>query len=285
MVINMDKTKQETDIQILRLTRGAKISCDSGRYIFLLFTEGTGYVRHSDTIYDAESSDCIILHGEDSIYLSPSHFKACTVYYLTFQKDQVLSSRLPVGCADLIQAFLPAAAAILSLNGKSLGVVSNLFDTCQLLAADRLPYAGYLLNQTISMLILYLARLYDVSNIRQKKSRGSSPHTLMTEQVCQYVRQNYSSSLSLPELAELVHTNPSYLSRVFKQSTGISLVSYITRIRIEAAKKMLTDTDELVVDIASACGYNYVPHFNKIFKKMTGMTPVQYKKLNQKSVF
>lgn len=281
----MDKTTQETNIQILRLTRGVKVIADRDSYIFLLFTEGTGYVRHNDTIYDAEASDCIILRGEDSIYLSPSHIKTCTVYYLTFYENQLFSPGLLPGCAELIRSFLPASAAVLPLIGESLNVVTNLFSTCRLIADDKLPYARHLISQTIGVLVLYLARLYNVSNISHKKSREPAPHTIMTEQVCQYVRQNYSAPVSLSTLAELVHTNPSYLSRVFKESTGISLVSYINQVRIEAAKYMLTDTDELVVDIASACGFNYVPHFNKIFKKMTGMSPVQYKKANQKPVF
>ncbi len=276
---------KKSSIQTLRLTRGTKIMADRDCYIFLLFTEGAGYVRHNDTIYDADASDCIILHGEDSIFLSPSHFKACTVYYLTFYKDQILPHRLPSGCLDLVSSFLSSSAVVLPLSSKSFDIVSNLYNTCRLLADDNLPYAGYLTHEAAGVLIFYLARLYDTSNIRRRKSREHSPHTVMSEQICQYIRQNYSAPISLPSLADLVHTNPSYLSRVFKESTGISLVSYINHVRIEAAKYLLSDTDELVVDIASACGFNYVPHFNKIFKKMTGMTPVQYKKANQKPAF
>ena len=131
-----------------------------------------------------------------------------------------------------------------------------------------------------------MERLAILKPEKRQDSREFFSRSILTEQVKYLIRQNYSESLSLSDIAASVFANPSYLSRVFKEETGIPLSHYINQVRIQNAMVLLEDTEELIIDIAVACGYNYIPHFNRVFKEHTGMTPGAYRKsrrINRKS--
>ncbi len=94
----------------------------------------------------------------------------------------------------------------------------------------------------------------------------------------EYILQNYSDpDLSLGTVAEHAYLNPSYLSKLYKTETGESFVEYLTRVRIEAAKRLLKESNEKVSDIGARVGYLNAQYFCTIFKKNTGLSPVEYR--------
>ncbi|MCD8230763.1 MAG: PocR ligand-binding domain-containing protein [Clostridiales bacterium] len=93
-----------------------------------------------------------------------------------------------------------------------------------------------------------------------------------------YISTNFASPLTLEEVATHVHLNPSYFSRIFKQSLGLSFKEYLTQVRIEEAKRLLDHTEYSLLDIAIAVGFDNQSYFTSVFKKNTGLTPGQYRK-------
>lgn len=83
--------------------------------------------------------------------------------------------------------------------------------------------------------------------------------------------------ITLIRLAELVHFNPSYLSRLFKQVVGMNISDYISDIRVKKAKQMLAKKDRKINTVAEALGYGTATNFTRFFKKMTNMTPQEYR--------
>ncbi len=83
--------------------------------------------------------------------------------------------------------------------------------------------------------------------------------------------------VSLIRLAEIVYFNPSYLSRLFKQVTGTNLSDYISDCRIRKAKKLLENPDFKIHEISEAVGYLSATNFARFFKKVTSMTPQEYR--------
>lgn len=92
----------------------------------------------------------------------------------------------------------------------------------------------------------------------------------------EFLNQNYSQNISTNDLAEYMHLNPSYLSKIFKQEIGTTVTKYITNLRILKAKQMLNSGNFSISEIATATGFNDYFYFLKTFKKITGMTPHQY---------
>ncbi len=88
-----------------------------------------------------------------------------------------------------------------------------------------------------------------------------------------YVQTHYSEPISLERIAADVGYSPSYLSRTFKEKTGMNLVSFINKVRIDAAMSDLRTTDYSVSDVARRCGFESVGYFTRVFKKVAGVTP------------
>lgn len=96
-----------------------------------------------------------------------------------------------------------------------------------------------------------------------------------------YIKAHLEQDLSLVKLAELVHFNPSYLSRLFKRVMEENLTDYINRMRIERAIELLLDRDMKVQQAATTVGFVSVSYFNRVFKKVIGCTPQVYRDAQQ----
>lgn len=107
-------------------------------------------------------------------------------------------------------------------------------------------------------------------------SGKSSQSTI--EQVIQIIRESPPSDISLTEVAARVHMNPSYLSQYFKQQTGSRFVDYVVAIRMEEAKMLVSRTSMRISEIAERLGYSDIAYFSNTFKKLTGRTPLEFRK-------
>lgn len=72
------------------------------------------------------------------------------------------------------------------------------------------------------------------------------------------------------------------MNQMFKQETGETLLEYMTKVRVEKAKGLLTDTDRKVLDITTAVGYNHETYFRNVFKHYTGLTPKEYREKSKR---
>lgn len=94
---------------------------------------------------------------------------------------------------------------------------------------------------------------------------------------CVFIDENYNNNISLEQVADYVGLNPSYFSKLFKETTGISFVKYLEKIRMEEAINMIVNTDMMLSEIGLKIGYNSPNYFSKVFKKFTGLTPDSYR--------
>lgn len=94
-----------------------------------------------------------------------------------------------------------------------------------------------------------------------------------------YINEHYASAVSLEEVSSIVGFNATYFSTLFKKETGMNFLEYVTAARIKAAKQQLSDSRKSILDISHEVGYNDFKHFAKQFKKITGLSPSEYRKL------
>jgi two-component system response regulator YesN len=100
------------------------------------------------------------------------------------------------------------------------------------------------------------------------------------EHVKRWISANYNQHAELNMLANMVFLTPSYLSKLFKQEIGLTLTEYITEIRIKKAKQLLRNEPNMKVHtIGAEVGYPDPAYFNKLFKRVVGITPSEYKKI------
>ena len=96
------------------------------------------------------------------------------------------------------------------------------------------------------------------------------------------ISYDLTADLTLNNMANQLNVNPSYLSSLFKKECGCTLTEYVNNKRIEYSLGLLRKTDKLVHEIAFDCGIQDTNYFIKLFKKITGQTPSQYRKHNRK---
>ena len=93
----------------------------------------------------------------------------------------------------------------------------------------------------------------------------------------EYVAKNFSREISAESVAEIVGISPYFFSRIFREKTGESFVEYITRVRMEAAARLLLDPVLSIKEVCASCGYIDPNYFGRLFRKQFGMLPEEYK--------
>ncbi|MDD3198659.1 MAG: helix-turn-helix transcriptional regulator, partial [Eubacteriales bacterium] len=100
----------------------------------------------------------------------------------------------------------------------------------------------------------------------------------LVEQARTYLEENYcDSSISLESAAERIALSPQYLSRIFSNQMGKTYIDYLTDLRIRRAMELLRKTDRSIKEISNDVGYGDPNYFSRIFKKITGKTPSEYR--------
>jgi AraC-like DNA-binding protein/ligand-binding sensor protein len=92
-----------------------------------------------------------------------------------------------------------------------------------------------------------------------------------------YIFEHLSEDLSLGQVAKAVNASSFYFCKLFKKSVGINFIDYISNLRIDKAKNLLLNPNCLVSEIAFEVGFQSLTHFNRVFKKLTGVSPSKYR--------
>jgi two-component system response regulator YesN len=97
------------------------------------------------------------------------------------------------------------------------------------------------------------------------------------EDIVSYVEKYYMEELSLEKLSNVFFLSREHISRKFKQKTGMLLSKYVTKLRTDQAKRWLRETEKSIYSISLMLGYQDEKYFSKLFKKVVGMTPFEYR--------
>lgn len=139
--------------------------------------------------------------------------------------------------------------------------------------------AGPLYGESLGVALAhYLIRRYSVRAPRVRQYHGGMP-TARLNRVLDFMRQNFARETRLWELAELAGMSPHYFCDLFKKSTGFSPHQYLLRYRIEHAKTFLRSSQFGISQVAKATGFVDQSHFTKVFRRIFGVTPTQFRQM------
>lgn len=119
-----------------------------------------------------------------------------------------------------------------------------------------------------------------LASISYRSQKTKNTHRL--NMVLDYVMDHYNEELTLEKIASHISMNKNAFCRFFKTGTHKNLFTVINEVRIGKACQHLTETDMNVLQVCFASGYNNISNFNKVFKDITGMTPLSYRKQMKK---
>ena len=115
--------------------------------------------------------------------------------------------------------------------------------------------------------------------IAENEKRLGGINSVQIEETVRYISAHYSENLKLKDMAERVYISPQYLSGLFKKEMNMTISDYIAKIRMERAKELLKDTGLSIGEIAEKTGYKDIRHFSTMFKRLTGLTPSEFRRI------
>ncbi|MEH7094907.1 response regulator transcription factor [Neobacillus vireti] len=184
----------------------------------------------------------------------------------------------------------------------------NVFSTCY--TTDVYEYKAFFGNIIFNILILLSNMEYDVKELEQAKytyfkafedagsaveaveqldefiaeakktinSTAFQPENVHIKKILDYLNDHYTEPLTLTGVAQYFHFNPSYLSSYFSTHHGEGFIEYLNRIRIEEATKLLIQGTARISEISGMVGYSDHSYFCKVFKKIKGLSPSQFRR-------
>ncbi|WP_127124556.1 helix-turn-helix domain-containing protein [Pseudoflavitalea rhizosphaerae] len=134
---------------------------------------------------------------------------------------------------------------------------------------------GYALFMESQGILLQLVSRFLVPEQLQQSNAAGLPSKVVD--LIGYIELNLHKTLTVQMLANMVNLHPDYLSRLFLKMTGERPLSYIHTKRIERAQYLMVTTDQSLAQISEVLGFDTLPHFMKVFKKVTSLTPGKYR--------
>ncbi|MGO8765015.1 MAG: helix-turn-helix domain-containing protein [Limisphaerales bacterium] len=130
-------------------------------------------------------------------------------------------------------------------------------------------------SSIVKLLSIFAEHLSMVSNQIVVREQNAEPPVITRAK--QFITDHQTEDLSLEQVARSVHTSKFYFCKIFKRATGINFTDYLSRVRTERAKNLLLNPNLRVSEIAYEVGFQSLTHFNRIFKRILGQSPTEYR--------
>jgi AraC family transcriptional regulator len=137
---------------------------------------------------------------------------------------------------------------------------------------------GAMLDALVRQLVIHLLRSHlTVRKTDQIELSRAGPVDRRLRRAIEFMHDNYERELALEEIASAAYLSEYHFARLFKQITGVTPHVYLANVRLEHARRLLSETSLSISQIAIRVGYHSQSHFTKIFKSVTGVTPRVYR--------
>jgi AraC-like DNA-binding protein/ligand-binding sensor protein len=130
-------------------------------------------------------------------------------------------------------------------------------------------------ESVVKLLTIFAEHLSMVSNRIVVQEQNAEPPVITRAK--QFITEHQTEELSLDQVAKSVHTSKFYFCKMFKKTTGVNFTDYLSRVRTERAKNLLLNPNLRVSEIAYEVGFQSLTHFNRVFKRILGQSPTEYR--------
>ncbi len=236
--------------------------------IYLL--EGDCQVEMGQDLYCGKPGDMFIVHSGilHDIHPNPEH---CVMYICTF--DPLILTFLNEK-PRILQEYITAE----ELRAK--GMVKKLEEILEeILLEHQQGLKGHqiLIQSGIIRLYSLLVRNFESSAPVLRRDPAKAE---LFQKALVYIAEHYSENISLQNLAGILNYSTAYVSVLFTTYTGMNFKVYLDSFRVNKSMKMLQDNTATIAEVATRCGYENIRTFNNTFKRITGMSPSDFKQSN-----
>lgn len=233
-------------------------------YLFFIVSSGSGTLEYDGVSHSLSAGDCIFIDcrkpyahstGKDLWHLKWVHFYGPNM--------------------DAIYAKYRERGGTPAFHPADLLHYETLLSTLHEIAAS----SSYVKDMSICEKLTALLTLLMEDSWRMDQHSDTLSKKQNLQQVKEYLDQNYQRRITLDNLSELFFVNKFYLTRIFKEQYGVTINNYLQQIRITHAKQLLRFSGLTMDKIAVECGMNDANYFSRIFKKVEGISPGEFRKI------
>ncbi|HHV10779.1 MAG TPA: helix-turn-helix domain-containing protein [Clostridiales bacterium] len=213
----------------------------------------------------------------------------------SYQYERYLWECIRIGATDKLKELLYSGVKVnmgLLCSGNELRNMKNLYIVGIALASRAAMDGGLNSEVAYSLADIFIRQIesmsrsvdqgivehmfYEFANRVKEVSRIRS-YSPYVNQCSEYIKAHANENISVAVIADHLGISHTYLSRIFKQETGIAVVDYIKKVKVKEAKFLLKYTDLSLVEISTKLSYSSQSHFNAVFKEAMSITPKQYR--------
>jgi len=233
--------------------------------------------------YEIHNGDLIFINEYDiHHFFGPNMNLPYSRYILNFKKNFIQPSLKAAGIEgilDQLRDFNYTHAATTLKERNELDVLFKSLLQSSSVNPDTLP-ANFKDAEIKAKLLQLLIRVWELLH-KNKPEQKMSKKSIMVQKFIQFIDENYMNEISLDLLEAEFYTDKFHISHIFKETAGFTVMEYLQHRRVIEAQKMLKDTTNEITDISFDCGFNNIQHFYRVFKKISGVTPSNYRKKNK----
>lgn len=253
---------QETgELQALRPHTSKRENLAS--YLFFIVLSGSGMLEYCGRPLPLHTGDCVFLDCRQP-YFHRSSEELWKLKWAHFYGPNMNS---------IYDKYIERGGQV-CFHPENLDPYIQLLDELYRLAAS----SEYIRDMRIFEKLTTLLTLLMEENWRPENGKAAVSKKQDLQEVKNYLEQHFAEKVTLDELAKAFYINKFYLTRIFKEQFGMSINSYLCRLRITQAKKLLRFTDLPIEKIGPECGIPDANYFSRTFKKVEGMTPGEYRR-------
>ncbi|WP_298393651.1 AraC family transcriptional regulator [Flavobacterium sp.] len=242
-------------------------------YELTYIVKGNGYRIIGNSYKHYTKGDLVLLGGNlphtwSGTIEDDSYSEAVVIQF----SKELVESFLAFNESALIKEMLKNSEKGICFNGDD-QLISNISELVETKGLERILKLLSILDRLSTTEGTFIAS-NTFHNVVSKKNE------IRLNKVCQFIQSNFSSKISLKEVADLIYITESNFCKFFKKATGKTYSDYLNELRINEACRLLIQTEKTISQISFECGFETISYFNRVFNAKKGCTPSNYRKSN-----
>ena len=269
--------KTGAPISVRRSASTSNVHTHTHDFIEIVYIEnGSGYHKINEEEFEVKKGDILFInYGKTHSFSSENGFVFYNILLTPeFVSEELINSEnaidlLTLNCFESFSTFSDVPK--ISFSADEIVFVENMISEMEKEYYSKPRGYEQALKGYITILLIHIFRKMDKGNILGKEKK-------IPAEILDYLDNNYNEKITVNALAERCFYNPSYFSRIFSETFGMSITDYVLEKRFKKACQLLSLTDMTVEAVATESGFRDSGAIFKYFKKKIGITPTEYRK-------